>query len=311
LTPDERRNRWKEPLPAVELSDRMRRMPLFDFVSVDELFRVAAAGRQIRHDHGRVLYEAGTAAEDLQLLLDGKVTRTEAALHGGTSQTIEAPAPLAFEEVIEGAPVAATIRAVDHAICLSHTNEQFLSLLSENVELAQGLFRTALETDTGAPWRSVVRGVLAQPPTAGHVTGGLQVVDKILLISEMPVFSRASAEDLAALAAIAREVPLTAGETLFKAGDPPALYVVLAGELALEPETPGEPQTAGPGDTVGVYETLGGAETTGWRGHVTKAGVALRVEREPLFDLLTDRIELLQGLFSALLRRSARESVAV
>ena len=310
LTPDERRNRWKEPLPAVELADRMRHMPLFDFVSVDELFRIAAAGRQVRHEHGRALYEAGAAAEDLQLLLDGKVSRVAADLHGGTTDMIDAPAPLAFEEVIEGAPLGATIRAVEHAICLSLTSEQFLSLLSENVELAQGLFRMGLEKDAGGGWRTVVRGVL-DSVTAGRVTGGLQVVDRILLISEMPVFSRASAADLAALAAIAREVPLTAGETLFKAGDAPAMYVVLAGELALEPEAGGQPDAAGPGDTVGVYETLGGAETTGWRGHVTKPGVALRVEREALFDLLTDRIELLQGLFSAMLRRSARESVAV
>jgi AAA family ATP:ADP antiporter len=310
LTAEERRNRWKEPLPAVELADRMRRMPLFDFVSVDELFRVAAAGRQVRHERGRVLYEAGAAADDLQILLDGKVTRTEALVRGGTSQTIEAPAPLAFEEVIEGAPMGATIRAVDHAICLSLTSEQFLALLSENVELAHGLFRMALEKDAAAPWRGVVPGVLASAAT-GRITGGLQTVDKILLISEMPVFSRAAAGDLAALAAIAREVPLVAGETLFKAGDPPALYVILAGELALEPQAGGQPESAGPGDTVGVYETLGGADTTGWRGHVTKPGGALRVEREALLDLLTDRIELLQGLFSAMLRRAARESATV
>ncbi len=44
--PDKRRDLWIEPLPAVELADRLRTMPLFDFVSVDELFRIAGAGRR-------------------------------------------------------------------------------------------------------------------------------------------------------------------------------------------------------------------------------------------------------------------------
>ena len=43
---------------------------------------------------------------------------------------------------------------------------------------------------------------------------------------------------------------------------------------------------------------------------MTRAGVALRIEREALFDLLADQIELLQGLFSALLHRRADVLVA-
>jgi HEAT repeat protein len=66
LKPEERRNRWMEPLPAVELADRLRRIPLFDFVSVDELFRVADTGRQVRHEHGRVLLQQGGTATDLE-----------------------------------------------------------------------------------------------------------------------------------------------------------------------------------------------------------------------------------------------------
>jgi CRP-like cAMP-binding protein len=60
---------------------------------------------------------------------------------------------------------------------------------------------------------------------------------------------------------------------------------------------------ASAGDTVGVFETLSGADTTGWRAHVTRDTVALRFDREALFDLLADHIELLQAMFSAVLRR--------
>jgi AAA family ATP:ADP antiporter len=310
LSREELRRRWMEPLPAVELADRLRRMPLFDFVSVDELFRVADAGRQIRYEPGRVIYTQNGVAQDLQLLLEGQVARLEGSLRGDPPGNIDAPAPLCFEEVIEGAPVDTTIRAVDRAICLSLPSEQVLGLLSENVELAQGLFRTVLDRSSWIREHTVVRGVLSKAGTA-RLTGGLQVVEKILLLSEMPVFSRASAADLAALAAISRETPLAAGSTLFKEGAAPSLYLVLSGEVVLEPVSGGTPESAGAGDTVGVYETLAGVETTRWRAHVTGNGLALRVERDALFDLLTDRIELLQGLFSALLRRQAAHPAAV
>ena len=133
----------------------------------------------------------------------------------------------------------------------------------------------------------------------------LQPVEKILLMEEVAVFARASAADVSALAAIGREVRAAAGETLFKDGDAPAIYVLVTGELALEPLSGGTPLAAGPGDTIGVYETLSGADTTGWRAHVTQTAVALRIDREALFDLLADHMGLLQAMFSAVLRRNA------
>jgi CRP-like cAMP-binding protein len=124
-------------------------------------------------------------------------------------------------------------------------------------------------------------------------------------VEEVPVFARASAADVSALAASGREVRAAAGETLFKEGDAPAIYLLVTGELALEPLSGGAPLAAGAGDTVGVYETLSGADTTGWRAHVTRDTVALRFDRETLFDVLADHIELLQAMFSAVLRREA------
>src|SRR5690606_23278915 len=87
---ERRRALWLEPLPAVELADRLRHIKLFDFASVVELFRIAGLGRQVRHEAGRTLYERGDAPAALQFLLDGRLTAT--AADGGT-QTLEAPCP--------------------------------------------------------------------------------------------------------------------------------------------------------------------------------------------------------------------------
>ena len=95
---DERRARWLEPLPTVELANRLRRVPLFDYVSVDELFRFAGTARQVRYDRGRTVYQAGAEPETLQFLIDGEVRFEDGA-------RMAAPGPLAFEEMLEGSPL--------------------------------------------------------------------------------------------------------------------------------------------------------------------------------------------------------------
>ena len=73
---ERRRELWLEPLPAAELAGRLRALPLFASVSVDELFRIAGASRQVRHDPGSVLLKEGTVPTSLHLLLDGRSVAT-------------------------------------------------------------------------------------------------------------------------------------------------------------------------------------------------------------------------------------------
>ena len=61
---ERRRELWREPLPAAELAGRLRGLPLFASVSVDELFRIAGASRQVRHRAGRGSAAGGARAGD-------------------------------------------------------------------------------------------------------------------------------------------------------------------------------------------------------------------------------------------------------
>src|SRR5688572_13773724 len=70
---ERRRELWLEPLPAAELASRLRELPLFASVSVDELFRIASAARQVRHDPGALLLQEGSVPESIHFLLDGHV----------------------------------------------------------------------------------------------------------------------------------------------------------------------------------------------------------------------------------------------
>jgi ATP:ADP antiporter, AAA family len=296
ISTEQRRALWLEPLPAVELADRLRGIQLFDFASVDELFRIAGMGRQVRHEPGRVIYEAGRSAESLQFLLDGRVSVKEAT---GKTREVSAPDVLAFEAVLEGSPMSSTVRAVETAICLSLTTEEFLSLLSENVEIAQGIFRLLIDRRGAPEWHTVMHGRIAPSIERKVDDTGLQAVDRVLMLQSSPLLSRATAAQLVGLAGIARPVTLKVGEDPMS-GSEPGILLVLTGAVRVQRDE-AAPDSAGPGDAVGIYETLGGVPFP-IRTEVTQEGQGLRFMRSDLFDLLADHIDLLQGIFSGLLR---------
>jgi hypothetical protein len=49
-----------------------------------------------------------------------------------------------------------------------------------------------------------------------------------------------------------------------------------------------------------VADTLAGT-ASGWRATVTREGRALRVDRDELFSVLADHVDLMQGLFCGVL----------
>lgn len=294
---EKRKQLWQEPLPAVELADRLRRVPLFDFTHVDELFRLARLGRQVRYEKGRALYERGEVVTSIQFLLDGKVTVTGA-------HDIEAPAAIGFEELLEGSPMPAAITATDRAITLSLTADEFLALLSENVELAEGIFRMLIESRDLSAGQTLIHGTL--PPDmkdAAH----LRPVDNLLLLQSSPLFAHATAPQLWRLSAIARERTIAANAEALARGGEAAILVVLSGALRVDGKS--QQGTATAGDVIGMYETLAGARLDATVTAIKETRV-LRIDRAGLFELLADHTDLLQGLFSLLLR-SGRSGKAI
>jgi AAA family ATP:ADP antiporter len=294
---EKRKQLWQEPLPAVELADRLRRVPLFDFTNVNELFRLARLGRQVRYEKGRALYERGEIVTSIQFLLDGKVTTTGA-------HDIEAPAAIGFEELLEGSPMPATVVAADRAITLSLTADEFLALLSENVELAEGIFKMLIESRQLSAGQTLIHGTL--PPDmkdAAH----LRPVDNLLLLQSSPLLAHATAPQLWRLSAIARERTVAANAEALPKGSEAAILVVLSGALRVDEK--GQQGTATAGDVIGMYETLAGSRLDAAVTAIKETRV-LRIDRAALFELLADHTDLLQGLFSLLLRSAFAKATA-
>jgi ATP/ADP translocase/HEAT repeat protein len=300
---DGQQGRWLQPFPIVELTNRLRHLPLFNYVSVDELFRIVGAARQIRYERGRVVYDADEVPDSLQFLIDGECRRSDGTI-------LAAPSPLSFEELLARRPVEQAIHAVDVAVTLAVTYDEFLTVLSDNIDVVQGLFRMVMDTRDGMGWHSVTAGV--PPELAAPLSGdGLGPMERALLLQASPLWGGATGPQLLRLGTIAGEVPLEPGAVIAREGDDPAIYVVIRGALRLEPG-PGAtgrlPLLAGPGHAIGVYETLANLPVEA-RAVVSASGVALRIDGRDLFDLLASDVELLQGLFGVFFTRDANRFV--
>jgi CRP-like cAMP-binding protein len=287
------------PVPAVVVARELRQIPMFRSVSVDALFRFSTIARQARHKQGGSIQSEGARAEYFQVLVEGR-----ALLSGPHRKEEEATPPtlLGFREVLEGTAYQETATAVDTSICLVLEAGEFRSLLSENIEMAQGLFRMLLEmpSDDAPPSisrRAVEKGIATLPPV-GQV---MRPIDKALLLQELPVFSKTGGEETLELSAVAQEVVLEKNASLFTEGDSASIWIILSGDVALESpaESATDPIAVTAGDVVSIEETLGGRSMS-WRGRVVREGRALKVERDPLFEVLADRMDLLQGLFRSL-----------
>jgi CRP-like cAMP-binding protein len=289
---ERRKQLWQEPLPAVELADRLRKVPLFDFTHIDELFRLARLGRQVRYEQGRPVYERGEMATSIQFLLDGRVSVARAT---GTIE-VAAPAALGFEELLEGAPMASTITAAERSITLSLTADEFLALLSENVELAEGIFRMLIETHDLATGHTLLQGNLSLDlKDSAH----LRPVDRLLVLQSSPLLAHATAAQLWRLSASAREATVLPNAEALPKGSDAAILIVLSGSLKVAGSEAAGTATAG--DVIGLYETLAGS-ALGTSVIANTETRLLRIDRGGLFELLADHTDLLQGIFSMLLR---------
>jgi hypothetical protein len=220
------------------------------------------------------------------------------------SIVVQPPAPLGVEEVLEGRTLAETSRTTDTSICLQLTLEEARTLLADNTDLVLGLFRWVLDHPAFQRDRLVVRGdTLSKPvdvPAAAVASREpLKPIDKLLILQRVSLFARVPADEQLSLAATVRDERLTPNETLLVPAGAPSIIIVLDGEITLEGDEQVESVVIRPGDALGVVETLAGVPL-GRTAKVTAAGRALRISHEDLFDLLGQRPDLLQHLFTTL-----------
>ena len=186
-------------------------------------------------------------------MLDGRV---EVTGQSGAPDTRSAPAPLAFEEILEGHPMRVTVRALEPTICLSIGTEAFLSLLAENVELAEGIMRWLIEGHAALSTPVMLKGDLA-PEVQRKVAAGLQAVDRVLLLQSSPLLKGATGTQLLRLASPRATSRSRLASIRWRTRSDRRCWSCSPGTLAVT--TPdGRTESADSGDVIGMFQTLGG-----------------------------------------------------
>lgn len=130
----------------------------------------------------------------------------------------------------------------------------------------------------------------------------MDVMEKVLFLESVDIFHENNLDDLTALAAIARPVRFAAGETVLREGEPgDALYIITGGEVEI---------VKGSRKLLRLCEraSLGGVSLLDQKPHAASAVCctdcqALVIDRLDFMDLVSDRVELLHGIFLALTDR--------
>ncbi len=124
-------------------------------------------------------------------------------------------------------------------------------------------------------------------------------IEVVLFLREVELFQFCDAEEILRIASIAQECRFAAGETIFCASDPSdALYAVVEGRVRRDyPD--GRNLNVGPRGSFGVLGILSGrlrsADATAETDTLT-----LSLEAEDFFDLLSNNVEIVKGLFRQL-----------
>ncbi len=149
-------------------------------------------------------------------------------------------------------------------------------------------------------------GVAENPAALPHLTKTgdemLTPIEKVLLLQNVEIFAEVPSDQLAALAAISREVSYLAGDLVYQEHDSPdGLYLVLSGAVRL---SQGERtvSVAGPRESFGTWALFDdeakvlGAETI-------EDSRLLRIDRNEFNDLLSDDVRIAQGIIRTVARK--------
>ncbi len=130
----------------------------------------------------------------------------------------------------------------------------------------------------------------------------LSVIEKVVFLQNVDIFSRVPTEQLAYVAAIAEEVNFLANDVIFKEHDAAdALYLVINGKVRLH-RGDDEIAIAGPREAFGAW-ALFDDEPRLVTATVMEDCRLLLIDRDDFADLLADHIQITQGIMKDIVGR--------
>ncbi len=258
-------------------------------------------GRNMRErffEAGSVLYEAGAPSDDVYFIVSGRVRLSAPGLpdwefeSGSVVGTIDADLDR---------PYTRTARALCDVQALVISNDDRLEMLEDNFEQTRTLIRylsqRLYEMTAELPGTSSVREI---DYSACPAQEPLPLVERVLTLREVPMFSRCGIQALVSLSPYIEELHLAPGDTLFERGTTRGSFCVVAcGIIEVERARPHGRVQFGPGTLVGGAAALADIERDE-QARALSDSVVLRVRLEEFFDVMEDHFDLARSVFAYL-----------
>ena len=136
----------------------------------------------------------------------------------------------------------------------------------------------------------------------------LTLVERVLLLADVPLLAETRSVDLTPLAAAAREVAVARDETVYAAGEvADTLYVVIEGRVRLDRD--GRTEEIGRGSAFGAWAIFDGAPRIATATALEPSRL-LSIDEDSFIDVMSDHVQVSRSLLRVLagrLRRAALE----
>ena len=130
----------------------------------------------------------------------------------------------------------------------------------------------------------------------------MTIIERVLLLQGVELFGSVTTEQLSYVAIISEELSLEQGKVLYREHDSPdGLYVVISGAVAV---TRGSDviERLGPNGSFGVWALFDDKpRLTG--AQAVEDSTLLFVPREQFYEVLSDHVDIVQGMFRHLVER--------
>ncbi len=138
----------------------------------------------------------------------------------------------------------------------------------------------------------------------------LTVIERVLLLQNIDLFSHVTSEQVSFFAALAEETVIGPNQVLYRENDAPdGLYVVISGAVAIRRGNE-EIDRIGPNGSFGVWALFDDEPRIATAVTVEESRI-LFISRDDFYDVLTDHVEIMQGLFKHLVLRLRGLAAAV
>ncbi len=133
----------------------------------------------------------------------------------------------------------------------------------------------------------------------------LTIIEKVLLLQNIDLLSHVTSEQVSFFAALAQEVAVAPGEVLYRENDAPdGLYVVVSGSVGMW-RGKDEIDRIGPNGSFGVWALFDDEPRLTTATTLEKSRL-LYVSKDDFYDVLSDHVDIVEGLFKHLVTRIRR-----